>query len=97
MTYAIYADGEITKEQVISADKIIRSGMIEQVLEDLVLFHSLEEEDIKPAASLMELFGLKVDPTIYREEYEGSVCSMVEAGEFAIDDGSPVCKWRYVS
>lgn len=83
--YSIYAKGRLTKKQCRIADNTVKSGMIEAVEENLVLFHSLKKEDIKSAQEVMKQFGFDVEPEIFEERYYGSFCDEVDVtNEIAI-------------
>lgn len=77
-TYTIYGKGNLTMKHCQIADKAVKSGMIEQAYEDLVVFHSLEVEDIKPAREVMKRFGFDVESEIFEERIHGCVCHEVD-------------------
>lgn len=78
MTYSIYAKGNLTKENCRIADATVKSGMIEAVDADLVVFHSLKVDDIKPARGVMKRFGFDVLPEIFEERICGCFCHEVD-------------------
>lgn len=78
MTYSIYAKGNLTMKHCRIADKAVKSGMIEAVDIDLVVFHSLEVKDIKPAREVMKQFGFEVLSEIFEERIRGCVCHEVD-------------------
>lgn len=78
MTYSIYAKGNLTKENCQIADATVKSGMIEAVDIDLVVFHSLKVEDIKPAREVMKRFGFEVKSEIFEERICGCFCHEVD-------------------
>lgn len=80
MTYTIFAKGKLTKEHCKIADKGIKSGMIEHAYDDVIAFHNLNADDVKPAQKIMESFGFDVESVVYEEHYDGSFCELIEKG-----------------
>lgn len=79
MTYTIYGHcNELTAEQCAHADRVIGSGMIEHVFDDVVAFHDLELEDVAAARALMAEYGMTVDAELYEEHTDGCYCELVE-------------------
>ena len=78
MTYSIYAKGNLTTKHCRIADKAVKSGMIEAVDIDLVIFHSLKIDDIKPAREVMKQFGFDVKSEIFEERICGCFCHEVD-------------------
>lgn len=80
MTYTIYGHcNELTAEQCSYADRVIASGMIEHVFDDVVAFHDLALEDVAAARALMAEYGMTVDAELYEEHTSGCYCELVEA------------------
>ena len=77
-TYSTYAKGDLTMHQCRIADKEIKSGIIEAVNREIVVFHGLEINDIKPARELMGKFGFIVEPEIYEERIYGCFCEEID-------------------
>lgn len=77
-TYTIYGKGNLTMKHCHIADKAVKSGMIEAVDADLVVFHSLKVDDIKPAREVMKRFGFDVKSEIFEERIRGCICHEVD-------------------
>lgn len=77
-TYTIYAKGNLTMKHCRIADNAVKSGMIEAVDADLVVFHSLKIDDIKPAREVMKQFGFDVKSEIFEEHIYGCYCYEVD-------------------
>lgn len=78
MTYSIFAKGKLTKEHCKIADKEIKSGMIEHAYDNIIAFHDLNADDVKPAQEIMKRFGFDVETEVYEEHYDGCFCELVE-------------------
>lgn len=77
-TYTIYGKGNLTTKHCRIADATVKSGMIEAVDADLVVFHSLKIDDIKPAREVMKQFGFDVKSEIFEERICGCFCHEVD-------------------
>ena len=79
MTYTIYGHcNGLTAEQCSHADRVIGSGMIEHVFDDVVAFHDLKLEDVAAARALMTEYGMTVGAELYEEHTEGCYCELIE-------------------
>lgn len=78
MTYTVEAKvkSHLTMELCHKADKLVSSGMIEEVLPFVVSFHDLKKNDVKKAKDFItEKFG-NPECKIAKEHYDGCFCNL---------------------
>lgn len=73
MTYTIYIDANNLSWDIIhKADKI--GGMIEQVLDNTISWHDLEENEVEPALDFIRETWGHITVDLCKEIYHGSYC-----------------------
>ena len=73
MTYTIYIDANNLNWDIIhKADEI--GGMIEQVLDDTISWHDLEENEVGPALDFIRETWGHITVDLCKEIYYGSFC-----------------------